>query len=121
VEEFRNKASTLFIIALLLTGMLALVFNVDLTIANTEVDSFGLGVQTVPEEKEEALAVEQYDGVRSTMSDNEKTLVTKHKITGVELASLKRQIGVWEEGQSYNQKIDGYGTGLLLKKANGVK
>ncbi len=38
--------------------------------------------------------------------------IEEHKITSRELRALKDQIGVYQEGQNYNQLIGSYGTGL---------
>ncbi|MCJ7634691.1 hypothetical protein MUP77_20160, partial [Candidatus Bathyarchaeota archaeon] len=41
-----------------------------------------------------------------------RTDITEHIITASELAKLKQEIGIWQEGKNYNQIVDGHGTGL---------
>jgi hypothetical protein len=48
----------------------------------------------------------------SAQVSSKKVGVEEHKITAAELGKLKSQVGVYEEGQNYNQIVDGYGTGL---------
>jgi hypothetical protein len=38
--------------------------------------------------------------------------IKEHKVTSSELNTLKSKIGVYVEGQNYNQKIGNHGTGL---------
>lgn len=38
--------------------------------------------------------------------------VKEHAITSVELAKLKSEVGVYQEGQNYNRIVNGHGTGL---------
>ena len=38
--------------------------------------------------------------------------IEEHKITTSELGKLKSQVGVYQEGQNYNQIVNGHGTGL---------
>jgi hypothetical protein len=45
-------------------------------------------------------------------SNPEKARVAEHRITAVELKELKSKVGIYVEGQNYNQLIDGHGTGL---------
>jgi len=42
----------------------------------------------------------------------EQAGITEHKVTASELEKLKREIGVWKEGEKSNQILNGHGTGL---------
>jgi len=44
--------------------------------------------------------------------NKEQVRIVEHRITALELEKLKQEIGVWEEGENYNQIIGGHGTGL---------
>lgn len=47
-----------------------------------------------------------------TQPNAERTEIVEHKITNSELEKLRSQIGVYQEGQNYNQIVNGYGTGF---------
>ena len=54
-----------------------------------------------------------YSGTKQGENGKEKRArIVEHLITVPEMESLKRKIGVCEEGRNYNQIINGYGTGL---------
>ncbi len=38
--------------------------------------------------------------------------IEEHKLTSAELEELQNEVGVFQEGQNYNQIVDGHGTGL---------
>jgi len=44
--------------------------------------------------------------------NNGEVVIVEHEISSFELEELKRNLGVFKEGQNYNPKIDGHGTGL---------
>ena len=46
--------------------------------------------------------------------------VKEHKITEVELAKYMSGAGVYQQGQNYNQKVNGYGTGLCPPTTEGL-
>ena len=48
----------------------------------------------------------------SPPENTEKAGIIEHKITQSELEELRSKVGVYTEGQNYNQQINGYGTGL---------
>ena len=58
----------------------------------------------------------QLPGVNGAGSDQKiddmQPRTIEHRITGSELQLLKSRIGVRQEGQNYNQTVDGHGTGL---------
>ena len=68
------------------------------------------GSQAISQESQSSTQKEKSNYLAQVSS--EKVGVEEHKITAGELGKLKSQVGVYEEGQNYNQIVNGHGTGL---------
>jgi hypothetical protein len=62
--------------------------------------------------QESQSSTQKENGDYSAQVSSEKVGVEEHKITAAELGKLKSQVGFYEEGQNYNQIVNGHGTGL---------
>jgi len=107
--EKRMKAkavSGIMLTLLLLTSMLTLAFKIQPVKADLKTS-----------EAEESLSVDEIRFIHNRTNHNKKgnkeqARIVEHRITSFEMKKLKRRIGVWEEGTTYNLIVNGHGTGL---------
>ncbi|MCK5022338.1 MAG: C1 family peptidase, partial [Candidatus Pacebacteria bacterium] len=67
--------------------------------------------------EEDSLAIDsgQFTNSKTSLEKKEtqrQVRIVEHRLSTLELEKLKQEIGIWEENKNYNQKINGYGTGL---------
>lgn len=97
-------ARPVILLALILTSMLVVSVNTNVTKAESQQNGVSLPVDIGSL------------GVNGSMHDPEQALenakVIEHEITVFEVEKLKEKMGVWQKGSNYNQLIGGHGTGL---------
>ncbi|HEY4674499.1 MAG TPA: hypothetical protein VIH48_00425, partial [Candidatus Bathyarchaeia archaeon] len=101
-----KQSFTRLLLTLLMMSIVVLPFNINSGNIDAKTDDPSKSSQ------HESMKVLAKDMGDSNAENEEQVTIIEHRISASELEQLKQILGVSEEGVSYNQIIDGHGTGL---------